>query len=205
MLGGSGRLGARVVARLLASGCQVRALVHNGTIAADGDLTIVKGDVHDPASLSTLLNEADAVVSTLGNQGAPVANICATAMANLTPLMTERRIRRIVSTTGSAARLDAEIGVEHPWLASRRAALMRHMGPFIRDAESHIRMLAASGLDWTVIRAPIMTGSTGQRAGLAEHPSSPDTTLAYDAVAAQLVDELLEPRWLGAAPFAVPV
>jgi putative NADH-flavin reductase len=203
LLGGSGRLGSWVLDHLLAGGNTVRALVHRNGLAAGSRIVSMRGDVHEVASLAKLLDGATMVVSTLGAAGSPTADVCSAAVRNLVPLMTSRGITRIVTTTGSAARLDAEIGREHRWLAARRAALMRHMAPLILDGEEHMRLLAGSSLDWTVLRLPIMQGDFADRAALAESPGPPDATLGYDVVAKMLVDELLARRWIGAAPFAV--
>jgi len=205
LLGGSGRLGGHVLERLLNAGCSVRALCHRNALAiADPGIELVHGDARDPSTYATLLDGAELVVSTLGNASAPVPDVCSGAIACLVTAMRERGLQRIVSTTGSAARLDREIGHEHRWLASRRAALMRHMAPLILDAEAHMRMLTESPLSWTVVRAPIMLALSGAAGVLASSPAEPDATLGYGAVAGLLVAELLAPRWIHAAPFAVP-
>lgn len=205
LLGGSGRLGARVLAALRARNCDVRALAHRSAIGgSDRQVTIVRGDVHDRGDLARLLDGADMVVSTLGSANESVPDICSTAIANIVPLMSARKMTRIVSTTGSAARLDSEIGNEQQWLSVRRSALMRHMAPLILDAEAHMRILVASHLDWTILRAPIMRAGAGGGARLADEPAAPDTMLNYDCVADVLVAELFTPRWIGGAPFVVP-
>ncbi|MDB5580128.1 MAG: putative NADH-flavin reductase [Bradyrhizobium sp.] len=120
-LGGSGRLGQRVVRGLLERNCSIRALSHRGPVdGADPRVTVVHGDVHDPAAMASLLNGVELVVSTLGNASALVPDICSTAIRHLMPVMQARSIHRIVSTTGSAARLDQEAGANIP--GSRRAA-----------------------------------------------------------------------------------
>jgi hypothetical protein len=141
------------------------------------------------------------VLSALGSADAPVADVCSAAIGNLIPVMSERNIGRIVSVTGSAARADREIGSEHPHLAMRREALMRHMPDLILDGENHMRMLAASELAWTVARAPRMTEDDGRLATLRAFPPTPDATLSYQAAADAIITELLHPCWLGQAPF----
>lgn len=205
VLGASGRLGSHVVSRLASRNCSIRALIHRNDVASRSlDFTVVRGDVHDCESLAGLLKGVDVVVSTLGNAGAPTPDVCSTAVANLIPLMHTNGIDRIVSTTGSAARLDTEEGNEHRWLLMRRSMLMRHMPDMILDAETHMRLLAATSLSWTVVRAPILTVGRAELPTLSAEPAAPDTTLAYDAVATLLVEELLNPQWIGAAPFAIP-
>ena len=205
LLGGSGRLGQYVINRLVDRGYAVRALVHRSTLQiAPGKVETVGGDVYDPASLAKLLDGAGVVVSTLGSAAAPVPDVCTAAVRNLIPLMAGRGIERLVSTTGSAARLDSEKGHEHRWLAVRREMLIKHMAPMILDAEEHMRLLANSHLIWTVLRLPIMSQGSGDKSILREFPDPPDVRLTYHAVAESLVDELASPCWPRAAPFAVP-
>ena len=202
VLGGSGRLGSRVVNLLTQRNLPIRALVHRSDLQSNRGVTCIPGGARDPRSLAELLDGATCVVSTLGNLGSPVPDVCASATSNLIPLMIARRIKRIISTTGSAARLDSEIGHEAEPLLARRTMLMKHVAPFILDAETHMRMLGASNLDWTVVRAPIMVGGS-QKAQLSLEPARIDATLPYDAVARLIVDELVACKWVAEAPFAV--
>ncbi|TCR67898.1 NAD(P)H-binding protein [Rhizobium sp. BK376] len=204
LLGGSGRLGCRVYDRLRARGCHIRVLAHKSRIAGDAPhVTQVHGDVHDPAIVAELLDGASMVVSTLGAAGSPTMDVCSAAMRNLIPVMTERSITRIVTTTGSAARLDLEVGQKDGWQAARRAMLMRHMAPLILDGEEHMRLLQQSALDWTTLRLPIMRGGLSDAVKLSDTCGPPEATLGYDAVAQELIRELFSARWVGAAPFAV--
>lgn len=203
LLGGSGRLGSHLLPRLLAAGCEVSALVHRSSVSTSPSIRLVSGDVHDRGALERLVEDADVIVSTLGSAGAPIPDVSSAAVGNLLPLMNERKIDRIVTTTGSAARLDSEIGREHSWLAVRREMLMAHMSPLILDAEEHMRLLAGSMTRWTVLRLPIMQRELSGTGSLASEPQQPDTRLSFATVADLLVAELLEPRWEKLAPFAV--
>jgi hypothetical protein len=148
------------------------------------------------------MDGADIVVSTLGSADASHPDVSSTAIGHVITAMRARSIKRILSVTGSAARLDREIGSEHPWLAARRSLLMRHMAGLILDGEEHMRRLVSSGLDWTVLRAPIMTAEPRGVASLSAAPPPPDTAVGYEAVSAALVRELVGREWIGQAPFA---
>ncbi|HSU34300.1 MAG TPA: SDR family oxidoreductase [Propionibacteriaceae bacterium] len=66
VVGGTGFLGRQVVAELVARGKRVRALVRPGSDAAalDGpEVTVVRGDMLDRASLDTAMQGVDAVVT----------------------------------------------------------------------------------------------------------------------------------------------
>ncbi|WP_259669568.1 MULTISPECIES: NAD(P)-dependent oxidoreductase [unclassified Rhizobium] len=203
ILGGSGRLGSRIVANLIRQKMQVRALVHShGLAAAESDYTAVYGDAHDPSAIRALLTGADAVISTLGSAGAQIADVTSAAVRNLIPEMTALEITRIVSVTGSAVRDDIEVGREHPHMAERRAALMQHIPGLVLDGEGHLRLLRQSTLNWTVIRLPRMTSDPARPATLRVDPPVPAETISYEAGAEAIVEELIYARWVRKAPFA---
>jgi putative NADH-flavin reductase len=202
LLGGTGRLGTQVLGQLLNRGFDVRMLVHRREPRPLGDVRIVRGDARDGQAIATLMDGADIVVSTLGSADASHPDVSSTAIGHVITAMRARSIKRILSVTGSAARLDREIGSEHPWLAARRSLLMRHMAGLILDGEEHMRRLVSSGLDWTVLRAPIMTAEPRGVASLSAAPPPPDTAVGYEAVSAALVRELVGREWIGQAPFA---
>jgi putative NADH-flavin reductase len=177
-------------------------LVHRREPQHLGEVLSIRGDARDGQAVAALIDGADVVISTLGSADAAHPDVSSAAIRHVIRAMETRAIKRIVSVTGSAARLDSEIGCEHPWLAARRSMLMRHMADLILDGEEHMRRLASSGLDWTVLRAPIMTAEPQGIAALSEAPPPPDTTVGYHAVSVALVQELVKQEWIGQAPFA---
>jgi hypothetical protein len=129
-----------VLGELLQRDFKVRLLVHRTPPEAHGArIDIIHGDVHAPAVIDALLRGADCVVATLSSAQAAIPDVSSTAIGHLVPTMRALGIERIVSTTGSAARQDQEVGSEHPWLTARRTMLMRHMPDLILDG------LASSG------------------------------------------------------------
>ncbi|WP_410469815.1 NAD(P)-dependent oxidoreductase [Bradyrhizobium sp. 33ap4] len=205
VLGASGRLGRFVVQSLLVEGHWIRALVHRRPVNTNcSRLVLIHGDAHDPVSLLQLLTGADVVVSTLGSAEAEVADVCTAAAVNLVLTMPQLRLSRLVATTGSATREDREIGVEHPHLLARRAALMPQMSDLILDGEAQMRALASSNLAWTIIRLPRMVMDYTGRARLASAPAAPWEVVGYGAAATAIVAELFGSNWAHQAPFAVP-
>ena len=204
VLGASGRLGGFVVKSLLAEGHWIRALVHRRPVNIDHSrLVLIHGDVHDPASLLQLLTGVDVVVSTLGSAEADVPDVCTAAAANLVLTMPQLGLSRLVATTGSAAREDREVGVEHPHLFARRSVLMPQMSDLILDGEAQMRALASSNLDWTIIRLPRMTMDYTRPVRLASAPAAPWEVAGYGAAATAIVAELFGSNWVRRAPFAV--
>ena len=67
--GATGNVGGSMITRLLADGCEVRALVRSSARAADllpAGVHLVEGDVTDPASLATAVDGAATVIHAAG-------------------------------------------------------------------------------------------------------------------------------------------
>ncbi len=202
VLGASGRLGRHIVSGLLDRGHVVRAFIHHeNVLASHGELELFQGDIHDGAAVGEAVRGVDAVVAALGSAAAPVKDVASSAIQNLIPPMAAFGIRRIVSATGSAAWRDQERVSPHPYLLARREQLMRVIPELVADGEKHMSLLENSGLDWTIVRAPLMQGGAVSNYVLSVEPPSPQTTSTYLAVATAMIDQLDLDAWIGAAPF----
>src|SRR4051812_28940728 len=84
VLGATGALGGHLVGQALARGHTVVALVRDPgrlPVPASPTLTVVTADVHRPESIVDGLDDADAVVSGLGNAAGDVGTLTAGARA----------------------------------------------------------------------------------------------------------------------------
>ena len=202
VLGASGRLGRHIVGGLLGRGHGVRAFIHSDNrLAPHGQLELFGGDVHDGGAMTYAVQGVDAVVSALSSAAAPLKDVTSSAMRNLNPAMAAAGVRRIVSVTGSAASRDHERDSPHPYLAARREQLMRIIPELLIDGEEHMRILENSGLDWTVVRAPLMQDESAADYTLSLDPPPPQTTSTYRSAAAAMIDQISSHAWHGAAPF----
>ncbi|MCK1667723.1 NAD(P)H-binding protein [Bradyrhizobium sp. 153] len=203
VLGASGRLGRRIVDGLLGHRHRVRAFIHRDNVLDSHiGLELFRGDVYDGEAVSNALRGVDAVISALGSAAAPLKNVTSTAMQHLVPAMAASGIRRIVSATGSAAWRDQERSAPHPHLRARREQLMQVIPELVIDGEKHMRILESSGLDWTVLRVPLMQGEAATDYTLALDPPPPQTISSYLAIATAMIDQVASDEWVEAAPFA---
>lgn len=199
VFGANGRVGSKVVARLLRDNHQVRAFVHSGVnLPTDHNLQVIEGDVHDSQSVSDALKDQQAVISALGSWGTESKDILSSAMQNIVPAMQKASIQRIISVTGSGA---IALG-DRPSLIDKlnRGLIRLAASKILEDGESHIAILAASNLDWTVIRSPAMHNSTSRLYTLSNHAPAPWARISRDAVADAMVDLISDAAWLQAAP-----
>ena len=102
LFGATGRVGGRVLEYALAEGHTVTALVRDAAkLAPRSGLTIVDGDVLDPASVAKAVRGADAVMSTLGNAGLQEPGTAVSeGMRNIAQAMLDAGIRRVLSVAG---------------------------------------------------------------------------------------------------------
>lgn len=146
VLGGSGFVGRRLVARLVAGGWQVRVLsrttdTRDRVPAAAGHRA---GDVHDGAFLRDALAGADAVVNLVGilnergDDGSGFRRVFVELADTLIAAMRAAGVRRLLQMSA----LHAGEGASH-YLQARG------------EAEAHVE---ASGLDWTLFRPSVIAG-----------------------------------------------
>ncbi|CAA9336730.1 MAG: hypothetical protein AVDCRST_MAG07-2499 [uncultured Frankineae bacterium] len=197
VLGGTGATGRLLLQELVDRGHDVVALRRD---AGSGPPQVrwVTGDARDAGALRQLVAGSDAVVSALGPRRGD-----ATLHRDMTPLlvtaMREAGVRRFVGVSGA--------GIDVPGdRKSRRdrviSALVRRLGgEAVRDKALEREAWVASGLDWTLVRAPRLVD--GPATGRLEHSAdrSPRrTSLPRADLAAFLADLVAERGYLQQAP-----
>lgn len=199
IFGASGKVGQLVTRLLLDGGYEVIAVVHKSNpFPVQPHLKIQEVDVHNAKAVAAVVGEGDVVVSTLGSWGTESGDILSTAMKAIIPAMHEQDMHRIVSLTGAAA----IIADEHPTIRQRLMRRLIMMGDtrVVLDGEEHIRLLAESDLDWTVIRSPVMNTKGSAAFELSKKPAGLLSTIHREAVARAMVAQLSDATWLRQAP-----
>lgn len=146
-----GRTGRIFVRRALAAGHIVRAGVRRrSNLRAHDNLTVVLCDATQEEDVRKLLKGAEAVASFIGHVKGSGARVQSNAMRVITRVMRTLKIRRIVSLTGTGARMPGD----NTSLFDRLSQLViRFLDPErVKDGQEHIQVLEQSELDWTVIR-----------------------------------------------------
>lgn len=140
--GGTGFVGAHLIEAARAAGHELRALTR-GPRPAEAGTTWIEGALDRPESLAKLCDGADAAVHIAGlinaasRAGFEAVNVGGTA--NMIDAARHAGVRRFVHISSLAAR-EPELS-DYGWSKAR--------------AE---RVVAASGLDWTMIRPPAVYG-----------------------------------------------
>jgi len=109
VLGAGGRLGQHVVTEALARGHTVRAVIHRtNPLPVHPRLQIELADVRCPGKVRAALSNADLVVSCLSSAAASPPDIQTVGARNLVITMEALGLARLVSVTGSGARMPGE-------------------------------------------------------------------------------------------------
>lgn len=200
IFGAAGNIGQLLVHESLARGWTVTAFVHrHHNLPKNDRLTIVQGDIYNPSDVDLALKHADVVLSALSSWGTPKKDVLTSAMSAIIPAMHRRKIARIISLTGAEARANGdELSLIHR---------LAHFGIVIigkkvlQDGERHIALLESSNLDWTVIRSPIMSSQDDDHYHLVSKRPMPWAFINRRAVAAAMIDAVIDDRTIKRAPF----
>lgn len=161
LFGATGRTGKLFLKKALEK-YQINALVRNPakiTIKHDG-LELIEGDVLKKEDVSKTLAGADVVVSLVGRVKGSPEDLQTKAMMNIIEVMKTRNMKRLISLTGGGVRDQA---MDQPAFMDKMAVfIMKNLAgkttrQVLRDGINHAEVIKESGLDWTIVRAPMLT------------------------------------------------
>jgi putative NADH-flavin reductase len=166
IIGASGGTGRQLVAQALERGCAVTALVRDPSRLPleHPRLTVVQGDVLDPASVEGAMRGQEAVLCALGHkQYLLPSTVLSEGTRNILRAMEAQGVRRLVCETSlgigdSAGRL----GLSYTFF------VVPVVLPFyFWDKTRQERTIAGSRADWVIVRPGVLTD--GQRRGRYRH------------------------------------
>jgi putative NADH-flavin reductase len=114
------------------------------------DVVVRKADIMDYDSVHKAIRGSDAVISVLGHTKGSDPLMQTKGMINLAKAMEEMGIKRLISLTGTGARVSGDT----PSILDRVLNyIVGLVDPErINDGREHIKVLRKSNLDWTVVR-----------------------------------------------------
>ena len=160
VFGGTGPTGQLLIQQALEAGHTVTALARNPAKLATRDgLTLIEGQLTDPAAIGRAVTNADAVISLLGPPSKP-----AWKRVEVAPILDGYRTIVAAMATHGVKRMVAlgTPNITDP--ADRREpafSLLVAIGKRIRPAAYTImvgigEIVRASDLDWTIVRVPLL-------------------------------------------------
>jgi putative NADH-flavin reductase len=198
VFGATGGIGRLLVAGALEHGHTVTAFVRNGQSLEPRDgLRVVEGDLFDLQSVGDTIDGHRAVFSALGSRTLKADPILSRAIPLIINGMHFHRLDRIITVGAAGALYPA--GKYQPPLATvlfaiARATLLRHP---MADQRAQERFLAASDLDYTIVRPPRLTDDppTGTYRVLPDALPSSSRRIPRADVADFMLQQLTDPRF----------
>ena len=166
----TGGVGRQLLRQAVAAGHDVTAVVRNPAKLAGEPVRVVTADLADadPPALELAVRGADAVLSGLGPHSNADAGIAAPGTAAIVAAMQATQVRRIVVVSAAPVATVRSPGRPNPPKHDPGDGFfMRHLfihlasamfGKVYADLAQMEDVLAGSGLDWTVVRPPQLTG-----------------------------------------------
>ena len=169
IIAATGGVGAELLEQAVAAGHDVTAVVRNpGKLSRQAYSVTVDLAAPDPAALESAVAGADAVLSGLGPHSNADAGIAAQGTLAIVAAMTATGVRRIVAVSAAPVSTVPTPSRPHPPKHDPGDGFyMRHLfshvasamfGKVYADLARMEDILAGSGLDWTVVRPPQLTG-----------------------------------------------
>lgn len=156
VLGASGKTGTVFVKAALEAGHDVRAGYYGTKLKMrNSRLEKMSCNALDAREVKELVEDCDAVVSLIGHAKGTPDRLQSDVMRLLSTVLRDTGVKRLVSLTGTGARVDGDT----PSLIDRLATIaISTIDPErVKDGKEHVEVLAASELDWTIVRVLKLT------------------------------------------------
>jgi putative NADH-flavin reductase len=198
VFGATGDIGRLIVAGALELGHAVTAFVRDPQSLPPHDgLRILQGDLFDPQSVGDAIDGHRAVFCALGARTLKKDAVLSRAIPLIINGMHFHMVDRIISV-GAAGALYPAAKYQAPVVgvafAIVRATLLRHP---MADQRAQERFLAASDLDYTIVRPPCLTNepATGTYRVLPDGLPSSSLHVSRADVADFMLQQLTDPRF----------
>ena len=157
VFGGTGKTGRHIVRQALDAGHEVNVLARDpARVGVTHDrLRVVQGDALDPGAVERTVEGAQAVVNALGHVKGSPKDLQVTFVNHLLPAMRRHGVRRLVSLTGAGV---ADPGDRPKPVNHVIKFLLKTLNPdVLADGERHAELIRNSGLEWVLVRGPMLT------------------------------------------------
>ncbi|MEU8803751.1 SDR family oxidoreductase [Spirillospora sp. NPDC048819] len=157
VLGPTGKTGGHLLTQALDAGHDVTALARTpGKITISRPrLRVVQGDALDAASIEAAMPGHEAVLSALGVASRGPTTVYSQGVANIQAAMQATGVRRLICISSGGIEIGPQVPIAQR-LVIRHIVQRVYRHPYA-DMRRMEDALQAGPLDWTVIRAPMLT------------------------------------------------
>ena len=156
LFGATGKTGTHILSQALQKGYQVRALVRDTAklTVVHPHLTVVQGDALVAADVEKTIQGSDVIISALGHVKNSPAWIQTDATKNMVAAMKKYGVKKIISLSGAGVPFEKD---KPKFIDNLVRTIMQLTVPSIlNDGIEHAKVLQNSGLDWIVVRGPML-------------------------------------------------
>ncbi|MGF6884694.1 putative NADH-flavin reductase [Nocardia sp. GAS34] len=154
VVGAAGRTGGLLAERALRDGHIVTALARDPSrLTTRPGLTAMRGDVRDSSDLAAAIPGQNAVVVALGVRGRGATTVFSEGLGNIVAAARSADTRRLIVMSSAGLSTD-----QLPFFQRQvtRLVASRVYGEIHADLARMEAVVADSGLDWTILRAPML-------------------------------------------------
>ncbi len=204
LLGATGMVGGYLLEEILARGHRVRALARTPAKlpALDDRITVIQGDARDPSVIEEVVRGSDAVISALGPvrvDGDAALSISTDATRNVLRAMAVSGVSRYIVVSGAAVEMPGdERDLLGWWIRTLVQVGLRNT---LRDKQAEYELLAASDVDWTLVRCPLIDPVRFRYAPLASTGTPPAFRLRAGELARFIVWQIDRGEFQRQGPF----
>ncbi|MFF4771527.1 NAD(P)-dependent oxidoreductase [Microtetraspora fusca] len=178
IFGPTGGSGAQLLTQALDAGHDVTAVARDPDripAAGHGRLTLIGGDVLEPRTWQAAVGGHEAVLSCLGSRDRKhPTTVYSQGTTNIIDAMSQAGVRRLMCLSSAGLEIPSETPL--PQKLVTRFLIQRLYRHGYTDMAAMERAVAASDVDWTIIRPPMLTDGplTGRyRAAVGRHLANP--------------------------------
>ena len=199
ILGGGGRTGKFLVAKLIDQGYRLKVLLRSPeNFELHPSVEIVKGDAVDPISVHALVRNTQAVISTVGQRkNEPLVAHAATT--NILNAMTYNEIRRYVLVGG--VNIDTPYDKKSAQTLAATDWMKANFPAMQEDRQKAYKALLESPLDWTLVRVPMIEFTEAGTNLSVNREDCLGTKITAGAIADFLIQQLSDNQFYRQAPF----
>jgi len=209
VIGGGGRTGNYLVSQLLNQGFFVKLLLRNPekiqkSFSSDNPLIeIVKGDVLDFKVVKYLIENCDAVISTVGQRkGEPL--VASRATTNILKAITENMApglgkQRYILVAG--LNVDTPFDKKGADTLAATEWMKANFPEIHKDRQKAYAILTKSDAEWTLVRVPFIEFTEARKPIQISLEDAAGTKIGAADIAGFLIDQIKDQNYIRKAPF----
>ena len=202
VIGGTGKSGKYLVKELLQQGFCCIVLVRNPDQyeIKSSLIEVVHGDVKDYEMVRSLVQECNAVISTLGlGQPPSEYTIFSQATTNIIRAMQQYKIQRYILITG----LNVDTPSDQKSVVTKSATewMYTNFPKTTADKQLEYSILVESNIDWTLVRLPLIEQTDARNEVRVSLEDCPGDKISATDLAYFLVEQLSNNTYIKKSPF----